>query len=65
MLPSQLFFWNHVYNAAVKAAVNRSGPSIGPCRTPVRPLTDAQMQGLKDALAPLAVGEEAPERLAV
>ncbi len=29
MFPSNLFFWPHVYNAAVKAATNLSGRKVG------------------------------------
>ena len=55
MLPSNLFFWNHVYNAAVKAATNLSGRPVGPCRKPVRPLTETQMAHLKKTLEPLGI----------
>jgi 4-hydroxy-tetrahydrodipicolinate synthase len=55
MFPSQLFFWNHVYNAGVKAATNLSGRPVGPCRKPVQPLTAAEMTELKEALRPLGI----------
>jgi 4-hydroxy-tetrahydrodipicolinate synthase len=55
ILPSNLFFWNHVYNAAVKAATNLSGRKVGPCRKPVRPLTDLEMANLQEALKPLGI----------
>jgi 4-hydroxy-tetrahydrodipicolinate synthase len=55
MLPANLFFWNHVYNAAVKAATNLSGSKVGPCRKPVQPLTDAELKELKKALEPLGI----------
>jgi len=55
MLPSNLFFWNHVYNAAVKAATNLTGRKVGPCRRPVRPLTKVEMDGLKKTLEPLGI----------
>ena len=55
MFPAQLFFWTHVYNAAVKAAANLSGRPVGPCRKPVQPLTEAEMRGLKAALEPLGI----------
>ncbi len=55
MFPSNLFFWNHVYNAAVKAATNLSGRPVGPCRKPVRPLTAEQMAELKERLKPLGI----------
>ncbi len=53
MLPSNLFFWSHVYNAAVKAAANLSGRPVGPCRAPVRPLGAAELTELRAALARL------------
>lgn len=55
MFPSNLFFWTHVYNAAVKAATNLSGRKVGPCRKPVQPLTNSEMAGLKKALKPLGI----------
>ena len=57
MLPSNLFFWNHVYNAAVKAATNLSGRKVGPCRKPVQPLTEVELKELKKALEPLGISE--------
>jgi 4-hydroxy-tetrahydrodipicolinate synthase len=56
MLPSQLFFWSHFYNAAVKQATNLSGRPVGPCRSPVRPLTEEERSGLLEALSPLGIG---------
>ncbi len=55
MFPANDFFWTHVYNAAVKAATNLSGRKVGPCRKPVKPLTDSEMEGLKEALRPLGI----------
>lgn len=55
MLPANLFFWNHVYNAAVKAATNLSGRKVGPCRKPVQPLTDAELKELKKTMEPLGI----------
>jgi 4-hydroxy-tetrahydrodipicolinate synthase len=55
MFPANHFFWTHVYNAAVKAAANLSGRKVGPCRKPVQPLTDSEMEGLKEALKPLGI----------
>ena len=55
MFPANHFFWTHVYNAAVKAATNLSGRKVGPCRKPVQPLTDSEMEGLKEALKPLGI----------
>lgn len=55
MFPSNLFFVSHVYNAAVKAATNLSGRKVGPCRKPLMPLTDAEMDELKAALKPLGI----------
>ncbi len=64
MLPLQLFLWEHVYNAAAKAATNLSGRPVGPCRLPVQPLDDTAMAALEAALASLS--ETAPsERIAV
>ena len=53
MLPANLFFWNHVYNASVKAATNLSGRDVGLCRAPVQPLTDSEMKDLQEAVKPL------------
>ena len=53
MLPSQLYFWSSVYNAAVKAAVAIRGESLGPCRIPVQPLGDDALESLRAALAPM------------
>ncbi len=44
--PAQQFFWTNVYNAAIKAAAALAGMPLGPCRAPVRPLTEAQMTEL-------------------
>lgn len=55
MFPANLFFWTHVYNAAVKAATNLSGRPVGPCRAPVRPLTEEEMVDLKACLKPLGI----------
>lgn len=64
IFPSQLFYWTHVYNAAVKAATNLSGRPVGPCRKPVKPLTGAEMKQLEAALAPLAIPAHS-EKMAV
>jgi 4-hydroxy-tetrahydrodipicolinate synthase len=56
MLPANLYFWSSVYNASVKAATNLSGRAVGPCRKPVQPLDAAQMDALREALAPLGIG---------
>jgi len=64
MLPSQLYFWSHVYNATVKAATRLAGRDLGPCRAPVQPLTDAALVELKAALAPLDIGTT-PTQIAV
>lgn len=53
LLPANLFFWSHVYNAAVKAATNHAGYRVGPCREPVQPLSGAQMRALQRAMKPL------------
>ena len=47
MFPSQLFFWTHDYNPAVKAATNMSGRNVGLCRKPQMPLTNAEQAELK------------------
>jgi 4-hydroxy-tetrahydrodipicolinate synthase len=57
LLPAQLFFWSHFYNAAVKQATNLSGRPVGPCRDPIRPLTEAAHSGLSEALSPLGIGK--------
>lgn len=53
MLPANLFFWNHPYNPAVKAATNLLVNKVGPCRQPVQPLSDADLRELDAALQPL------------
>ena len=55
MLPANLFFWTHVYNASVKAATNLSGRKVGPCRKPVQPLTEKEMIEMKKVLQPLGI----------
>jgi 4-hydroxy-tetrahydrodipicolinate synthase len=55
MFPANIFFWTHVYNAAVKAATNLSGRKVGPCRKPVQPLTESEMKELRQALKPLNI----------
>lgn len=55
MFPANIFFWNHVYNASVKAATSLSGRKIGPCRKPVQTLTDSEMLELREALKPLGI----------
>lgn len=58
MFPAQLYFWNSVYNAAVKAATNMSGRAVGHCRMPVQPLTKTELAELRQALTPLGIGTE-------
>lgn len=53
MLPANLFFWNHPYNPAIKAATNLRINKVGPCRQPVQPLGDDELAALKVALEPL------------
>lgn len=53
MLPANMFFWTHSYNASVKAATALRVNKIGPCRLPVLPLSADEMADLKKALAPL------------
>ena len=55
MLPTNLFFWNHVYNSSVKAATNLSGRRVGECRKPVQPLKDSELAELKKALKSLGI----------
>jgi len=55
MFPANIFFWTHVYNAAVKAATNLSGRKVGPCRKPVQALTDFEIKELQQALKPLGI----------
>lgn len=56
MFPTNLFFWQHIYNPSVKAAANLSGRSVGVCRRPQRQLTAAEMADLKAAMKPLGIG---------
>lgn len=55
MLPANLFFWNHIYNTSVKAAMNLSGRKVGECRKPVQPLRDFELTELKAALKLLGI----------
>lgn len=55
MLPAQIWFWTHVYNAGVKTATNLSGRAVGPCREPVQALDARQLRELKRALKPLGI----------
>lgn len=55
MFPANLFFWGHIYNAAIKAATNLCGREVGPCRKPTLPLTDIEMKDLRNALQPLGL----------
>ena len=65
VLPSQLYFWTHVYNATVKASTNMSGRPVGPCRKPVLELTDTELSELEQALAPLGIGALGEQKVAV
>jgi len=54
MFPSQLFFWTHDYNPAVKAATNMSGRNVGLCRKPQMPLAEgeqAELKAIMDAMS--------------
>jgi len=53
MLPANNYFWSHEYNPSVKAATNLSGRKVGPCRYPVQPLSEKDMDELSQALKPL------------
>jgi len=53
MLPANLFFWTHPYNASVKAATKLRVANLGACRFPVPSLSAAELTDLKKALAPL------------
>ena len=59
ILPSQLFVWAAVYNAAVKAACEMRGFSVGSCRMPVQPLSPADTDALQAALEPLELAARA------
>lgn len=65
ILPSQLFYWSHVYNAAVKASTNLSGRPVGPCRKPVLELTGTELRELERALAPLGIRTPSEQEVAV
>jgi 4-hydroxy-tetrahydrodipicolinate synthase len=54
MLPAQLFFWTHDYNASVKAAAGLMGRPLGECRKPQLPPSESEIAALREALAPLA-----------
>jgi len=53
ILPAQIFYWTHDYNASVKAATNLLGGKVGICRKPALPLSDADLAELKQALEAL------------
>ncbi|MDZ7748881.1 MAG: dihydrodipicolinate synthase family protein [Halofilum sp. (in: g-proteobacteria)] len=50
ILPACIHFWTHEYNATVKAATNRMGYSVGPCRKPIQPLTQEQLAEVEHVL---------------
>jgi len=50
LLPACIHCWTHEYNATVKAATNRMGYAVGPCRKPVQPLTQQQMADVEHVL---------------
>jgi len=50
MAPANHFFWDHVYNAAVKQATNDMGYPVGPCRKPALPLSADDRAELKSVL---------------
>jgi 4-hydroxy-tetrahydrodipicolinate synthase len=54
LLPAQLFFWTHDYNASVKAAAGLMGRPLGECRKPQLPPSESEIAALREALAPLA-----------
>jgi 4-hydroxy-tetrahydrodipicolinate synthase len=54
MLPAQLFFWTHDYNASVKTAANLMGRPLGECRKPQLPPTEGELSALREALASLS-----------
>lgn len=62
ILPSQLYLWDTVYNAAVKAACEMRGYPVGNCRMPVQPLSPADSDALRSTLEPL--GLDAPAQAA-
>jgi len=53
MRSSNIFFWSHIFNPAVKAACNMRGYDVGHCRLPVLPLEDAELAELSRSLEPL------------
>lgn len=53
MLPANLFFWTHPYNPSVKAATNKLVNTVGGCRLPVQPLSDADLRELDTVLEAL------------
>lgn len=59
ILPSQLFLWDTVYNAAVKAACEMRGLPVGRCRMPVQPLSPADTDALRATLEPLGLAAPA------
>jgi 4-hydroxy-tetrahydrodipicolinate synthase len=50
ILPAQIFYWTHDYNASVKAATNLLGGNVGICRKPALPLSEFELAELKSAL---------------
>ena len=53
ILPTQIFYWTHDYNASVKAATNLLGGKVGICRKPALPLGDPDLAELRRALGAL------------
>ena len=53
MAPTNIYFWSHSYNEAVKTAANLRGFAVGSPRRPNRALTGDDLAELKAALATL------------
>lgn len=51
--PVNQFVWSNPFNPSVKAAGRLLGHDLRECRRPVQPLTDVQMNALREALQPL------------
>lgn len=52
--PISRLLWTIPFNPVAKAASDLTGRPVGLCRKPVMPLSDAQMQQVKDAVAALS-----------
>ncbi len=54
LAPISRLLWTLPFNPVAKAASDMTGRPVGPCRMPVMPLSEGEMQQVKDAIAALS-----------